>query len=71
MLERIKRHYAYWLFKRYDFERGANFEKISTFYKLLPLWSPSLYGHCEGALIIRAFMKGVEQIYVETRTAKK
>lgn len=27
MLERIKRHYAYWLFKRYDFEHGANFEK--------------------------------------------
>lgn len=59
MLEHMKRRYAYWLFKQYGFNRGANFEKIPMFYKLPPLWSPSLYGCCEGEQIFQAFIRGL------------
>lgn len=61
MIKRLKRKYNRWLFKKYGFDRGIFFEKIPAIYKLIPLWSPSLYGCCEGAQVCEWFLQGIEE----------
>lgn len=61
MIKRLKRKYNHWLFKKYGFNRGILFEKIPTIYKLIPLWSPSLYGCCEGTQVREWFLQGIEE----------
>ena len=61
MFKKLKRIYAQWLFDKYGFERGPLFEEIPVVYKLNPLWSPSVYGACEGEEIAKAFRRGVEE----------
>lgn len=59
--DKIKRKYNEWLFEKYGFERGAIFEKIPILYRLNKLFSPSIYGQCEGAQIAKWFAEGSEE----------
>lgn len=61
MVERLKKSYNRWLFKKYGFERGLLFERIPIIYKIIPLWSPSLYSHWEGVQICEWFRQGMEE----------
>lgn len=61
MIKWLKLAYNRWLFKKYGFDRGVFFERIPLLFKLSPLWSPSLYGHCEGSQICEWFRQGMEE----------
>lgn len=61
MIKRLRKRYSRWLFKKYGFNRGPFFERIPTIYKLIPLWSPSLYHHCEGTQIYKWVLQGMEE----------
>lgn len=65
MIERLKHRYNRWLFKKYGFEQGVLFEKIPIVYKLIPLWSPSIYGHCEGEQLTEWFLQGIKNCEIE------
>ncbi len=60
MIKRLRKRYNLWLFKKYGFNRGPFFERIPTIYKLIPLWSPSLYHHCEGKQVCDWFIQGLK-----------
>ena len=61
MIKWLKKRYNLWLFKKYGFNRGPFFERIPVIYKLIPLWSPSQYGCCEGAQICDWICQGIEE----------
>lgn len=60
MIKQLKKRYNLWLFRKYGFDRGIFFERIPVIYKLIPLWSPSQYGCCEGAQIVEWVLQGIE-----------
>lgn len=67
MFKRLKRRYNYWLFKKYGFDCGVSFEKIPKIYKLISLWSPSLYVKYEGELVRDWFLQEMKSC--ETKKA--
>lgn len=52
---RIKRKYNQWLFKRYGFGESLS---IPLIFKMIPLWSPSLYTYEGGKQICKWFEEG-------------
>lgn len=60
MIKRLKKSYNLWLFKKYGFDRGMFFDKVPIVYKLIPLWSQSLYSYCEGTQIRDWFIQGLK-----------
>lgn len=61
MIKKLKMKYAKFLFKKYGWDTGAFFEKIPWFYKINPLFSPSVYTMLKGKQIHEWFMKGLEE----------
>lgn len=67
MIRYFKQKYNHWLFRKYGLYRGVRFEKIPITYKLIPLWSPSLYVKYEGELVRDWFLQGLKSC--ETKKA--
>ena len=40
--------YNKWLFEKYGFDRGCFFEGIPIIFRIIPLFSPSMYAKFEG-----------------------
>lgn len=61
MWNRFKQKYNQFLFRRYGFDTGMFFEKIPLRYRIIPLFSPSLYVRCEGSQIAEWFKQGIDE----------
>lgn len=57
----LKRQYNEWLFEKYGFDTGEEFEKIPLRYTAFPLFSPSLYGMIAMKHFADRFNFGFEQ----------
>lgn len=70
MLNKIKKKYNKWLFKKHGFNRGALFENVIFKHKnsiiFVLLFSPSLYSYYEGQEMVKGLREGLEsEIEVE------
>jgi hypothetical protein len=57
----LKKKYNEWLFEKYGFDTGEEFEKIPLRYTASPLFSPSLYGMVAMKRMANSFICGFEQ----------
>lgn len=53
----IKKLYNKWLFKKYKYNRGALFKNIPLIFRIIPLFSPSLYSYYEAEELTKALQK--------------
>lgn len=64
-MKKLKRAYNKWLFKKYGFDRGPFFENIPVIYRIMPLFSPSVYGIYEGEKFADNLSRGFNDEYNE------
>ena len=68
----IKKLYNKWLYKKYKYNRGALFEEIPLIFRIIPLFSPSLYSYYEGEDIAKALNEGLnKEIKIDDKTIDK
>ena len=57
----IKKLYNKWLFKKYKYNRGALFKNIPLIFRIIPLFSPSLFSYYEGEEIVKELKEGLNK----------
>lgn len=58
---KIKKIYNKWLFKRYEYNRGTSFNGIPLIFRIIPLFSPSLYSYYEAEELTKSLQKGLDK----------
>lgn len=60
------------LFKKYKHNRGSLFENIPLIFRIIPLFSPSLFSYYEGEEIAKALNKGLnKEVEIDDETIDK
>lgn len=69
---KIKKLYNKWLYKKYKYNRGALFEEIPLIFRIIPLFSPSLYSYYEAEEIAKALKEGLNiKVIIDDKTIDK
>ena len=69
---KIKKLYNKWLYKKYKYNRGALFEEIPLIFKIIPLFSPSLYSYYEAEETVKALKEGLnKKVIIDDKTIDK
>ena len=69
---KIKKLYNKWLYKKYKYNREALFEEIPLIFRIIPLFSPSLYSYYEAKEIGKALKEGLnKKVIIDDKTIDK